>query len=274
MQQSEFNKIREELLTLRPPLVWQGFPRFLGTGGATSTDPREVRTGRGYVKELDFIPIGGDYITLFDQFFSVTAGGILLLENEPFTPYSATSQLGKNKHFLTQAEIGEGQTVELSVSISAALPFGGGQLQLFYTNPTYEKYLRLFDWGRKMSYKRITFPLTIGAGVTTDQIIRTIPKDRGNVIAFSISAVAEDAPAGALGATSLQNYGVTFAIEDVTIVDNVIGTSFDRYNGRDTYILPFPMQGGNEFTFSASTFAAAPAAPVDQQYYITFYFDN
>ena len=258
-----------------PVLLCQGLkPLLTAAPGNVRNEIYTVESDRGNVKEIDLMVQEFDLSSLgaFRAFYTIQAGGQDLISGAGCSEYFYLLQLGAMREHYIKVNLKPSQTINGLVDNRLGLLPAPAQVQLFYTTPQYEEFLKNFKWKNGLGLKRQSFELTVpptpappppggSTTYTTGKLI--IPRQNGPIIGVKITYN------GDLTRTTSLFYSLK--INGVTAFDNVSMLNAYPTTGRNKYFYPINIQPGSTFELSVEDFGFNAT---NDFLYVTFYFDN
>lgn len=258
-----------------PVLLCQGLTPLLSAApGGVNQRIYTVETDRGNVKEIDLMiqEFDPSVLGILNAFYNIQAGGQDLINNANCSEYFYLLQLGAMKDIYVKTNLNPSQTIQAQVDNRIGLLPAPAQVQLFYTTPQHEEFLKNFKWKNGYGLKRQTFQLVIPPSpavpppsnfYSTGKL--TIPKQNGPIIGVKITYN------GSLTRLGSGNLFYTLRINGVTAFDNV--SMFNAYPtcGRYKYVYPVSIQPGSTFELIVEDFGFDATTDFLN---VTFFFDN
>lgn len=267
-------------LSDKPPLLMQGFElQLTSTVTPTIEDKRSftTRVNRGIVNYIDFITTTRILLTnglneadYNATLVSVLAGGQEIIIDQPAERFLYSIDLGDRDEQKIPVIINGGQTIISSLFLPDLVSNQNstvmiGQLIAHYTTKKHEDWVQEYShFGAGLGLKRRSFRLSVPIGTTDPtNITGVIPKNEGKIIGFSFLYIGQD----------INSMFVNFSVDDLGLIENIIGLRFSRMTQRDPFIIWQELNPGSTFKLEV---APAPAFTTIflNQLFVTFYFDN
>jgi hypothetical protein len=265
----------------KAPLLLQGF-EIQATNDFTPVlvDQKDfvTRVNRGVVVELDYLSITLAQIIngLLESDFNASqitcvAGGQEILVDEPAERYDYAVDLGDADEHRIKVFINGGQTITSRLflpdvtSNSATSPVMVSQLHAYYSTKRHQEFIKKYShFGKGLGLKRRSYRLRVPISTlpTISNLPGVIPKNQGRIIGFSFLFESND-PANSL---------VSFSVDDVGLVENVIAARFSRYCQRDPFIFWYELNPGSTFNLSMNNPSVTTTSVTNL--WLTIYFDN
>lgn len=256
-----------------PVLLCQGFPKLLTAApGNVGQQVYTLESERGNVKEIDLMIQEFDPTTLggLRAFYTLQAGGQDLLSRAGSTEYFYLLQLGAMKDHYIKTNLQPSQTLLGLVDNTLGLIPAPAQVQVFYSTPQHEEFLKNFKWKNGLGLKRQSFELVIPPTpapappsnfYSTGKL--TIPRMNGPIVAVKITY------SGDLTRTVQLFYSLK--INGVTAFDNISMLNAYPTCGRYKYVYPIALQPGSTFELEVEDIGFNATTDF---LYVTFFFDN
>jgi hypothetical protein len=257
-----------------PVLLCQGFPNLLTAApGNVRQELYTLESDRGTVKEIDLMVQEYDEASLgqLRAFYTLQAGGQDLISKAASPEYIFNLQLGAMRDHYIKTNLQPSQTLNGFCDNRLGLIPSPAQVQVFYSTPQNEEFIRNFKWKNGLGLKRETFELVIPANAPppppTPLIYTTgkqiVPRQNGPIIGVKVTYSGD--------ITRTVQLFFSLKINGVTAFDNVSMLNAYPLCGRYKYVYPVAIQPGSTFELSVEDLAGAGA---DDYLYVTFFFDN
>lgn len=238
------------------PLLMQGFRRPIPINDQTTTNFTLTKQ-RGKVYKLQPLQDVGTFFPIPTCFFSLRAGGQDLISNADLGQYNLFAW---NQPRDIPVVLTGGQTIQVRVdngsNIAQVL-----RVYAFYTYKWLEEWKKTCSFGNALAQKSFAFSITIPAA-TTDTLDGLVPKDRGNIIGFSITAFGVPVE---LAATEYD-----FLINGVTVHREVSMLQWGFSSLVQKSFIPLPITPAADFELVINGDNTIQA----NDYTLTFFFDN